>query len=303
MNKAKATFDALSKDTGGKPIYADAASAGLARVAMLSGDTASIKATYAPQLANPDAFSYSTLMQAAVTAARADQDADATKLFEAALKQNPYHRDALFNVARMFIKTDSGTKALPVLRRLLDVDPANADNYKLVAYAYSGIRKVYANQDRALSASEKAVSDSAARYTGRSQTVLKGFADRDKALQVREAAYADSARVVTDSAIKYNSLGDSLQVKVVFSEFTPTDTKATLGRPDLQSRKRPQDVRAEDQLSGQDGRGCYHAGRDRRPRQAEFRYHLYGDRNGTGNRGVQVLNAAVDRHAEVMDLR
>ena len=227
--KAKAAFEALAKDAGGKAQYADAASAGLARVAMISGDTASIKATYAPQLANPDAFSYSTLMQAAVTAARADQDADATTLFAAALKQNPYHRDALFNVARMYIKTDSGMKALPVLRRLIDVDPANADNFKLFAYAYSGIRKGYANQERAIAASEKALSDSVARYTGKSQTVLKGYADRDKALKAKDDAYSDSARVATDSAIKYNGMADSLVVKVTFNEFTPTDAKATLG--------------------------------------------------------------------------
>lgn len=228
ITKAKAVFDALGKDTGGKPQYADAAAAGMARVAMLAGDTAAIKATYAPQLANPDAFSYSTLMNAAVTAARADQDADATKLFEAAMKQNPYHRDVLFNVARMDIKMDSGIKALPVLRRLMEIDPSNSDNVKLMAYAYSSIRKAYAAEDRKWAAAEKAVSDSTARYTGKSQTILKGFAERDRALQAKEAAYADSARVVTDSAIRYNTLGDSMPVKVTFNEFTPTDTKATI---------------------------------------------------------------------------
>lgn len=227
--KARAVYDALAKDTGGKGQYADAAAGGLARVAMLAGDTAAIKATYAPQLANPDAFSYSTLMNAAVTAARADQDADATKLFAAAMAQNPYHRDVLFNVARMYIKMDSGMKAIPVLHRLLDVDPSNADNVKLVAYAYSGIRKVYATQQHEYEAKEKLVSDSTARYTGKSQTVLKGFAERDRALQAKAAAYSDSARFVTDSAIKYNTLGDSMPVKVTFNEFTPTDTKATIG--------------------------------------------------------------------------
>jgi len=68
MTEAKAAYDALAKDPGTK--YADAARAGQARLAQMSGDVNAIKATYADQLANPGAFSYASLMGAAVTAAK-----------------------------------------------------------------------------------------------------------------------------------------------------------------------------------------------------------------------------------------
>ena len=48
----------------------------------LSGDTTAIRASYADQLANPAAFSYNSLMLAAVSAARANQNKDAIKLYE-----------------------------------------------------------------------------------------------------------------------------------------------------------------------------------------------------------------------------
>ncbi len=67
LAEAKLAFDALSKDPGTK--YADAARTGLAGIATAAGDTAAIKASYSDQLANPAAFSYSSLMQAAVVAA------------------------------------------------------------------------------------------------------------------------------------------------------------------------------------------------------------------------------------------
>src|SRR5205823_722174 len=68
LNDARSSFDALSKDPGTK--YADQARTGMARVALVAGDTAALKASYADQLANPAAFSYNSLMMAAVTAAK-----------------------------------------------------------------------------------------------------------------------------------------------------------------------------------------------------------------------------------------
>ena len=53
-------------------------------------------------------------MQAAVTAARAQQVNDAIKLFEAASALNPYHRDVLYNLALMHYQAGS-PKALQLV--------------------------------------------------------------------------------------------------------------------------------------------------------------------------------------------
>src|SRR5262249_724664 len=121
MAEAKSAYEALAKDPGTK--YADAARSGQARLAHMSADTTAIKATYADQLANPGAFSYASLMNAAVTAARAAQTKDAIKLFEAARALNPSHRDVLYNISRLYLLDSMYTQALPHARQLVAVDP------------------------------------------------------------------------------------------------------------------------------------------------------------------------------------
>src|SRR4029077_8725149 len=141
LAEAKAAFEALGKDPGTK--YADAARAGQARLATATGDTAAIKASYADQLANPGAFSYASLMNAAVTAARTNQTKDAIKLFEAARAVNPYHRDVLYNLSRLYMVDSMYAKGLPLARQLVTIDPANPDDYQLIAIAYANMKKDY----------------------------------------------------------------------------------------------------------------------------------------------------------------
>ena len=114
MNEAKAAFAALAKDPGTK--YADAARSGQARLATAQRRHAAIKASYADQLANPGAFNYASLMTAAVTAAKANQTKDAIKLFEAAKAVNPYHRDVLYNLARLYMLDSRIRAGHPVSR-------------------------------------------------------------------------------------------------------------------------------------------------------------------------------------------
>jgi tetratricopeptide (TPR) repeat protein len=196
-SEARAAFDALAKDPGTR--FADAARSGLARLATAAGDTAAIKASYADQLANPAAFSYVSLMQAAVIAARAQQTDDAIKLFEATYALNPYHRDVLYNLARLYLVSDSNAKAIPLIGKLVSIDPSNPDDYQLLTIAYAAINKEYA---------------------------LKAKATK---VQAAIKANADSARFAVDSALKYKVLSDSLPASVVFTEFNPGEGKTTLG--------------------------------------------------------------------------
>jgi predicted Zn-dependent protease len=225
LGEAKAAYEALAKDPGTK--YADAARAGQARLAQLSGDTTAIRASYADQLANPSAFSYASLMNAAVTAARANQTKDALKLFEAARTVNPYHRDVLYNLSRLYLLDSSYAKGITVARSLIQVDPSNPDNYQLLAIGYAAIQKHYGTQQKDYEAHSKALGQRA--NTSKTASVVKAAIDSASRLNPFIKAYGDSTKIAVDSALKYQQLMTSLPVKVSFTEFTPSESKVTLG--------------------------------------------------------------------------
>jgi tetratricopeptide (TPR) repeat protein len=225
LNEAKTAFDALAKDPGTK--FADAARNGQARLAAARGDTAAIKGSYADQLANPSAFSYNSLMNAAVTAARTDQNKDAIKLFEAARTMNPYHRDVLYNLARLYLLDSSYTKGIPVARQLIAVDPSNPDDYQLLAIAYASMQKGYTAKSKEYEAKARALGQRA--NTSKSAAVQKAALDSAVKINPLIKAYQDSTKFAVDSALKYQTAMTSLPAKVTFTEFTATDAKTTIG--------------------------------------------------------------------------
>lgn len=226
LAEAHSAFDALSKDPGTK--FADAAKTGTARLAQITGDTAAIKASYADALANPGAFSYNSLMSAAVTAAKANQNSDAIKLFEAARTANPNHRDVLYNLARLYLLDSAYTQGIPLVRQLISVDPSNPDNYQLMAIAYASLQKKYQNKQKMYDSTSRALG---ARINkgGLRASQQKVLIDSVPKLQKLINAYGDSAKTNVDSALKYNSAMTSLPARVSFNEFTPGDGKVTLG--------------------------------------------------------------------------
>jgi hypothetical protein len=76
-----------------------------------------------------------------VNAARTNKNADAAKLFEGSLAQNPWNRDALFNLAVTYLALDQNDKVSPIVTRLVAVDPGNPENYNLGARAYLNLAK------------------------------------------------------------------------------------------------------------------------------------------------------------------
>jgi tetratricopeptide (TPR) repeat protein len=74
-------------------------------------------------------------------ATRNGRHADAIKLFDAALAQNPQSRDAINNLAATYIQNNEFTKAFPLIDRLVVLDPSNPDNPLLYAFAYQGMYK------------------------------------------------------------------------------------------------------------------------------------------------------------------
>lgn len=213
---AKWAYETLLADTKGDAKianYADVARQGLARLASASGDTLAVRATYTEQLANPSAFSFQQLLSSGVTAARAKQTPDAIKLFEAAYKKNPYHRDVLYNLALMYLNGNQSEKAVPMVRELVGVDPSNGENFRLFTFAFANLQKGHNEQIKKYNELKKGAK------TPRAQ----------KAYDDSARTYFELAKPMTDSALKYNALADAFPVKVQFSEFTSNDEKTTLG--------------------------------------------------------------------------
>ena len=70
---------------------------------------------------------------------------DAVTMFDAASKQNPYSRDYLYNLAAMLYEAKRSAEMMPVLKRLIAIDPSNPENVMLFAYAFKGLSDAEGN--------------------------------------------------------------------------------------------------------------------------------------------------------------
>jgi tetratricopeptide (TPR) repeat protein len=113
----------------------------LSRMYIEAGDSALVPTIYAPMLANPSKYGELVLVHAGVIATRNGHPADAGKLFDAALAQNPYSRDVVNNLAATYIQNKEFTKAFPLIDKLVAMDPSNPDNPLLYAFVYQGLYK------------------------------------------------------------------------------------------------------------------------------------------------------------------
>jgi tetratricopeptide (TPR) repeat protein len=129
-----------------------------------AGDSTLVPTIYAPMLANPSKYGEISLVHAGVVATRNGHPADAVKLFNAALSQNPYSRDAMNNLAASYIQTNEFPKAFPLIDKLVAMDPSNPDNPLLYAFAYQGLYK--GTKDKKL---QKIYTDSLIYWNGKSE--------------------------------------------------------------------------------------------------------------------------------------
>jgi tetratricopeptide (TPR) repeat protein len=142
----------------------------LGRMYMDAGDSASVPTLYAPMLANPSKYGELSLVHAGVVASRNGRHADAVKLFEAGMSQNPYSRDALNNLAATYIQNKQYPKAFPLIDRLIVMDPNNPDNPLLYAFAYEGLYKN--TKDKKL---QKIYTDSLIYFNNKSDSAVVKF--------------------------------------------------------------------------------------------------------------------------------
>jgi tetratricopeptide (TPR) repeat protein len=127
LSEASATSDAY------------AARSALASLYVTCSDTAKAEAVYDDVLKNTAKYGDIEATQAGVTMVRIGRGAKATALFEAALAVNGNQRDALNNLTASYFAAKEFKKMLPIVDRLVVIDPNNPDNWLWYAYAYQGL--------------------------------------------------------------------------------------------------------------------------------------------------------------------
>lgn len=157
----------------------------VSRMYMEAGDSASVPSIYAPMLANPSKYGELALVHAGVVASHNGREADATKLFDAALSQNPYSRDAINNLAATYIQNKQFAKAFPLIDKLIAMDPSNSDNALLYAFAYQGMYK--STKDKKL---QKIYTDSLVYWNNKSENAPVKLAVTEFSRRPTETAVA-----------------------------------------------------------------------------------------------------------------
>ena len=213
LDLARSAFEQILSDTTATDVAANAR-AGLCRVAIVTGDTAQLRSTYRAPLAAPANFSYSELMNAGVCLARADMITEAATLFRGAYDKNPYHRDALSNLAIMYLRNDDYDRAVPLAVRLESVEPNNPENLQLMVLGYAGIAK--------------RSSDARKAGTPASGTKARPAAGAKRLTQKQIDSLFALERAYTDSAVKANERKEALKAKVALTDFTTNAEKATV---------------------------------------------------------------------------
>ena len=212
--QARTSYQAIiAMSPAGHP-YAESASSGLDRLDIAAGDTAAVRARYAPMCNNSSAFTFNQLLQGGTRASQVKDTPCAIKLFEGAYEKNPYHRDALRNLAIMYVQGKEFDKAIPLYKRLLEIDP-NGDNGHIGVFVYGGIGQRWAEANKAIVARFNA--------SKATETALR------KTLTDSATITADSNRFYIAIAVDLNTQQDSQFVKVNFTEFTNVGDKVTLG--------------------------------------------------------------------------
>jgi len=190
------------------------------RMYMAAGDSASVPTIYAPILANPSKYGELTLVHAGVVATRNGRQADASKLFDAALAQNPYSRDAVNNLAATYIQNNEYPKAFPLIDKLVAMDPNNPDNPLLYAFAYQGMYK--GTKDKKL---QKIYTDSLVYFNNKSENAPVKFTVTEFTRRSDGTTIAGTIENRTTSSKTYN-----LSIDLLDKSGTVVDTQtATVG--------------------------------------------------------------------------
>ena len=107
--------------------------------AAIVNDTSISNAAVKIIMANPEKFTDQTVGQAGVLCTASGKMADAVTLFAMAAKMNPYFRDYQYNLAAMLFESKKAADMVPIVHKLVELDPNNPDNYLLFTYGFKGV--------------------------------------------------------------------------------------------------------------------------------------------------------------------
>lgn len=122
-------------------------------------DTVSVRAVYRGVASNVSAYGERSLLTSGILATRFGTPTEAAAFYRAVLEANPYHRDALRNLAVTLVKMNDFPTLLPISQRLSALDPNNPENWVFHAYAYAGMSERASN-----AAQRRAYADSSTKY-------------------------------------------------------------------------------------------------------------------------------------------
>ncbi|MBI3567551.1 MAG: hypothetical protein HY084_05030 [Gemmatimonadetes bacterium] len=212
-----------------------------------------------------DKFSDISLAQAGVLATSSSKTADAVLFFGEASKKNPYSRDYLYNYAAMLYESHQPQAMLPVVSKLVAIDPSNPDNVMLFAYAYKGLSDTVANKMRGDSAKivdgrKKALRDSIMSYSKSTAARKKAILDsvqyyraEEKAMNDAAAQYRPAFKALTDSTNMFAKLSDDMPHKLLFTSVDRLKDK-TLVEGEVENRaKTARTFTIEFEFLGKDG--------------------------------------------------
>jgi len=169
-----------------------------------------------------DKFSDMSALQAAICANRNGKSADAARMFELTLAKNPYSRDALYNEAALLYELRKGKEMLPIVTRLLAIDPNNPDNISLYAYAYNVL-----NEQANKAAAEAALAAAAATPAPAAQKPTPGKPGAKPAPKPAVVAPPPPPpSPFADSVQKYMKASDDMKEKVTITEFNRYSDRA-----------------------------------------------------------------------------
>jgi tetratricopeptide (TPR) repeat protein len=113
---------------------------GISISAAVVGDTSLSNAAVAIIKANMDKYTDQTVAQAGVLSTAAGKTGDAVMLFAQAHKLNPYFRDYLYNLSAMMYENKQTADMIPLVHKLIEMDPSNPDDVMLFTYAFGGLQ-------------------------------------------------------------------------------------------------------------------------------------------------------------------
>lgn len=226
LDVARGAFEQILADKDATDIR-ESARSGACRVAIASGDTASLRTTYKDQLSAPAGFQYAELMNAGVCMARAEMIPEATTLFRAAYEKNPYHRDALSNLSIMLLRQDKHLEALPLTERLIDVEPNNPESIQLNVMANAGLARG-AREVRMSGAKAAAPATKTKTGTKTPATATKTTPAGPRLTAAQQDSLFKVEQKYTEAAVAMNERREKLPIKVALTDFSVSPAKATV---------------------------------------------------------------------------